>query len=132
MRVLSLDPDGGMVFAWRYVTDPDPLRPLLYPANADLREPRARLVVRGGAGGGNPQAVFLDGSKNAYVSAVVPRAPEARVKPDVGEPHVGYVEGGLVPFGKVFLVEQIEYLARADGDGSGPGGFVLVVGGYVV
>jgi RNA polymerase sigma-70 factor (ECF subfamily) len=128
LRILRLDQDGGMVFAWRYVMQAAALAPLVYGADDQLREPRARLVLVGGHGGGNPNRVFLDGTKNGYVREWSSAPPDAALRPESQDGGRAYVEGGRVPYGRVFLVERVEWTARCDGDGRGE--FLIDVGPY--
>lgn len=128
MRIVELNPGESMVFEWRILADPGALRGALGSVVREMRLPMARLQVRGGAGGGNQRRVYLDGSTNDRVRLVAsPLSVEGRTTPD--ETALGYVNGGLIPVDRVFVVERIEWLARADG---GHSRVLVRVGPYVV
>jgi hypothetical protein len=132
LRVLELGEDASMVFQWSVLADPGGLRPALYPEAREMRAPFARLQIRGGAGGGNPNRVFLDGTKNAYVDEFSSEPLDLVAPIKVDERTRAFAEGGRVPAGKVFVVESIEYAARADGDSNGHGEFLLSVGPFCI
>jgi hypothetical protein len=113
LRVLELDRDGGMVFAWRSVPAGPALDVLLYPETTRLRAPRARLVVRAGHGGGK---VHLDATKSPHVEDWAAEAPDASQPSSHDEGGTAWAEGGRVPPGTVFLAERVDYVARCDGD----------------
>jgi RNA polymerase sigma factor (sigma-70 family) len=129
-RVVELVPHESMLFAWVALPDPGDLRFLLQSPEREMTSPVARLQVRGGAGGGNPNRVFLDGTKNAYVRGMSAEPLDIEKPLSSAEDHRGYVEGGYVPRGKAFVVHTIEYEARVEGDSNGPGRAVVQVGPY--
>src|SRR5436190_15502498 len=121
-----------MTFAWKLLADPGALRAALESASREMATPLARLQIRGGAGGGNPNQAYLDGTVNGYVREVS-TAPLDFEKPiDSDERHRAYVEGGLVPVGKAFLIESIDWVARADGDSNGHAEVLLQVGAFPI
>ncbi len=121
-----------VIIRWKIIEDPKKFTPLERTPKKTMKRPAARLQLRGGAGGGNPNRAFLDGTTNAYVDWVAPDLIDMDGPVSSWEDCRAYVEGGYVPEGKVFVVNSVRYTARADGDSNGPGRFRLVVGGYEV
>jgi len=132
LMVLESEQTGWILFRWEILRDPSAYVPLERKPERFLKKPKVLLQIRGGAGGGNPNRAFMDGTKNAYVDAVVLDRISMEGKPDSSEDARAHIEGGYVPDGTVFVVHSIRYRARADGDSNGHGEFLLRVGPYRV
>lgn len=94
-----------------------------------LKEPRVRLQVRAGATGGNPSQVFMTGEHSAYVDAIAENTVVRQDPIDINERSTGWLQGGLVPAGKVFRITRIEYTGLAKGDSNGGGQVIIAAGG---
>jgi RNA polymerase sigma-70 factor (ECF subfamily) len=131
MRVEELVAGESMIFSWLIVREPAALREALESKEDFMQSPEARLQIRGGAGGGNPHNVALD--RSASRIGELSKTPLDVQKPlEINERHAGYVAGGRVPAGMVFLIERVEYAARVQGDSNGRGSFVLSIGSQTV
>ncbi len=132
MHVEEITANESMIFWWLLLNDPGTLRKAMRPPGPEMSTPIARLQLRGGAGGGNPNRLFLNGDVNPYVDERS-TIPLDLAKPlAIGERHVAYVEGGYVPEGVVWLVEQVEYSALIQGDSNGHGEALVSVRGFPV
>ncbi len=139
MQVLAVEDERAVVFQWRPIDDEAEragfdaaLRDvdvLQQQGKSLLTGAPIRVQMRGGAGGGNPNQMFVDGSHNAYVdeSSDVPLALGSPI--DINEPHRAFCSGGLVPIGKNFRVRSVRWTASTKGDTNGPGGFAISIGG---
>jgi hypothetical protein len=97
----------------------------------DLEEPRAVLQLRSGARGGNFCDVDLaGGSRDPIAMANEPL--DMRNPVSMDEPPVGFVAGGTVPPGSVFVVTSARYTGCAAGDSNGPGYVRVVLGDEVL
>ncbi len=135
MRILGARPNEGLAFTWKVITDVRLLQRImrgLRDPNKEMRTPVVRIRMRGGAGGGNPRRVFLDGSKNAYLDDLVQAPFETEGVIGIKERSRAYLEGGLIPWGQVWVVTRVEYTATTAGDSNGPGGFTLRLGGKTI
>jgi len=132
MEVLELEPEKWMIFRWEVFDDPRDVRKLERTAERTLKAPVVRIEIRAGAGGGNANRVFMDGTYNARIDeqSLIPL--DLSYAPVMKEPTVCYVEGGFIPDGKIWVVETITFEARADGDSNGPGEFSLRVGPFPI
>jgi RNA polymerase sigma factor (sigma-70 family) len=132
LQVLELTPDESIVFRWEILEQTSPLIAALWDTSRDLKAPLVRLQLRGGAGGGNPNRVFMDGSKNGYVDEIATTPLDFAVPILSSERFRAFVAGGTVPRGQVFVVREIEYRATVLGDSNGDGEFRLCVGPYLI
>lgn len=127
VQVLELE-DRWMVFQWAPFEDEAWLAARAEHL-AQMRLPiRPRTVVqmRNGAGGGNEQRFFLDGSvERVEEIATLPVYSSTPV--DANESSRAWTDLGVIPRGSVWRIWAIEYEASTAGDTNGPGGFRLVV-----
>ncbi|MDF1700520.1 MAG: hypothetical protein P1V36_05110, partial [Planctomycetota bacterium] len=114
MKALEAEPGEALIFEWVVVEDPTALRRTLQSTDEDLKEPYARLQVLSDHGGGNPHRAFLDGSKNAYVRELSADPLDLSKSSKGGRRSMAHVVGGLVPEGKVFRVQSVEYTLHFD------------------
>ncbi len=108
LRVEATVPGESMVFSYSVLRDPSALLRSLYVADDALQTPEVRMQIRGGAGGGNPHVAALDRSTNGYISSLESSPMEVDGAIDTSERHRAFVSGGLVPLGKVFIIERVE------------------------
>lgn len=97
-----------------------------------LEQPRAWLQLRSGAGGGNPNRIDLAGRKSMYVDRYATEPLSFATSPTMSERAVAYVEGGLIPRGKLFVVTSIDYAGSAEGDSNGHGELIVSVKGTTI
>jgi hypothetical protein len=95
----------------------------------ELKRGSVLLQLRAGAGGGNPNQIFMHGKKSIYVNEVVDAPLDLSGDIDINEGSRAYFEGGYVPRGKVLVVTRAEYWGTAKGDSNGHGEFKLLVAG---
>lgn len=98
----------------------------------ELSRGYAVLQVRAGAGGGNPNAVYLNGKTSNYVDAVSKTPLRLGGPVDMHEKATAYFQAGHVPRGKVFVIKSIEYWGTAQGDSNGHGEFLVRVPGVLI
>ena len=152
-RVVALRPDERCTIEWLTVVSPsllDSSVPAIQPADRSrlaalleakraaeekvlrdaetMTRPRVVLQVRAGANGGNPNRIDMRGHTSIYIAAKS-RVPLSFDKPvQMGERSTAYFEGGLVPAGKVFVIERVKYSGTCAGDTNGSGEFTVRVG----
>ncbi|MFH0944500.1 MAG: sigma-70 family RNA polymerase sigma factor [Planctomycetota bacterium] len=125
LKVLCITDGDGVVFRWRKLATSKRLEALVRSPEAYLTSPIVRVQMRTGAGGGNPNRVFLDGTKNAYLDAISP-VPVDLTRPLYSKDEsVAWIETGLIPDGSVWVVTAIDYVAQTPGDSNGHGEFVV-------
>src|SRR5262249_3763906 len=92
------------------------------PTAPYMKNPRARLHGRNGAGGGNPFRVTLD-RRLTYFDERAKEPLDLLAPLDINERGLAYCDGGDVPADQIFVVERVDYWCFARGDSNGPGGF---------
>lgn len=135
VRILAIRDSRFVIFGWKPIEDSVAREEILAAIAAPLpkiENGTVRIQLRGGACGGNPNQVFIDGSKNVYVREVVASPLDLDGEIDIQEPHRAWVDGGLIPRGKSWRVRRIDYSASTVGDSNGPGGFRIELGGVEV
>ncbi len=142
LRIVGLRDDRYVIFAWLPVYDGrshEPGNAMVEGILAAIDAPKKRIEngtvhvqMRGGAGGGNPNEVFLDGSKNAYVDEIVATPIDLSGAIADHERHRAFVDGGVIPRDKLWRVTCVRYNATTDGDFNGPGGFRVEIGGTTI
>jgi hypothetical protein len=96
-----------------------------------LETPRVVLQARNGAGGGNTNRLHMNG-KLTRIEELSPDPLDLVSALSMKEPSRGYVEGGWIPDGSMFVVERVVYAGRAEGDSNGGGLFRVDVGGQKI
>lgn len=94
-----------------------------------LSRPVARLQVRAGAGGGNPNRVTLLGKGSIYLDRLTNQPIATSGPVEMREQAVGYTSGGRIPRGKIWVVTRVTWEGTAAGDSNGPGEMIVHVGG---
>jgi hypothetical protein len=128
VEVLRLTEDGGMVFHWRRLPWSSRLGELSRSAGGRPLDPLGPVVhvrMQTGAGGGNPNRVFLDGTKNGYLDEVSSTPIDVTRPLNSHDRSIAWVESGSIPDGRIWVVTSIDYAARTPGDGNGHGEFVV-------
>lgn len=132
VKMLQVRAGRWLVFQWTPFDDPQSIKALLAAARSPAEEIQFGEVLvqmRAGAGGGNPNQAFLDGTKNGYVGEIRSERLSLVEPIDSHEKSRIYVRGGKIPLGKVWEVHSIYYECRTNGDANGAGGFRVVLGG---
>lgn len=118
-----------LVFEWLPIAAGDDVLAVERRVSGEAIADSVRAQLSSGAGGGNPNRVFLDGTINSYVDELREQPLDTSIQPLISHPTLAYVEGGAIPSGKVWELQSIDYFARTPGDTNGPGRFKIVVAG---
>jgi RNA polymerase sigma-70 factor (ECF subfamily) len=132
VKILAVIKKEAIVFAWQSITDAnviDEIMEALRDPNSEMKRPEVRIQIRGGAGGGNPNRAFFNGTKNAYVDRIVAAPFDTQMPVSISERHRAWIDGGLIPYGKVWVVTGVDYDATCKGDSNGSGEFIVTIGG---
>jgi hypothetical protein len=132
MQIVDIVPGKWMIFRWALIEDDSQVRLLGRVEEKVMTEPVARIQIRAGAGGGNPNQVFLDGTMSIYVDEISQIPLDMTGKPVMEEPSICFVRGGFIPDGMVWEIDTIEIEAQADGDSNGSGEVLVHVGAYPI
>jgi len=117
MKILERRAGEWILFRWERVVNPVDLMNFQRRPERLMKSGRARLQIKSGHGGGNPTQVFLDGGKNAYLDRMTDRPMEMDGRIDEHESGAGFVEGGLIPMGKVWILRRAQIKATIHDDG---------------
>ena len=98
------------------------------PLVGSLTSPVVVLMVRSGAGGGNPNRVDMLGSLSSYVERRSREPLPWNPVVDRDEKSIAYANGGAIPEGKAFAVTKVTWRAVAAGDSNGHGEYVVRLG----
>lgn len=95
----------------------------------EMTSGRVRLQIRGGAGGGNPRQLFMNGAKSIYIHTLQQTPINTSGPVSISEKAVAFFQGGFVPTGKIWVLHKIRYSGSAWGDYNGHGEFIVSAGG---
>ncbi|MEM7202075.1 MAG: hypothetical protein AAF628_17540 [Planctomycetota bacterium] len=108
MEILAWRPIG-IVFRWATIAATPELARVAAAGRRELSGPLVHVQLRAGTrSNGNPNRVFLDGSKNAYLDRIAGAPIPFAVPVTAGEEGVAWLDGGLVPEGQTWVVTQVE------------------------
>jgi RNA polymerase sigma-70 factor (ECF subfamily) len=132
IQVLRTGGGAWLVFRWLPIEDPALVRRLVSDTDVRLGD-EVHIQMRAGAGGGNANRVYLDGSSNGRLDEVDAVPLDLSGPIDMEEEVRAFVSGvGHIPLGHVWEVLGISYVASTTGDSNGYGEFVIVIGGEKV
>jgi len=131
-RVLEIEPMKWVTFEWQSLDSTPALRRLERLSLPDVGTADISLEVTSAEGGGNPYGVFFDATATIGVDNVT-RDGQVALEKSRRPDSVAITSGaGLIPEGKVFLVESISWTAELASDAAGPLDFEFWVGPYRV
>ncbi len=135
VKILAVIDKKAIVFAWNSLTDAtalDEIKAALRDPDSEMKRPEVRIQIRGGAGGGNPNRAFFDGTTNARVDRIAAAPFDTQSPVKISESHRAWIEGGLIPYGKVWVVTRVDYDGTCKGDSNGHGEILVRIGGQEV
>ncbi len=111
MQILERRAGQWILFRWEKVSQPGDLLKLERRPER-LMKSAARLQIRAGDHvGSDPMRVFLEGGKNAQVEEMSAKPFTLEGGPDPHGGSTGFVDGGLIPLGKVWILRRAQIKA---------------------
>jgi len=117
MQILERRPGQWILFRWERITKIGDLLKLERRPERLMKSGDIRIQIRAGHGGGNPVQVHADGSHTAYLEQMLDKPLDVDRELDSRERNTAFVQGGLIPLGKVWILRRAQIKATVHAQG---------------